>query len=130
MRTSSATAATLLLAACGGGDGSGSQASAPAAASATTGAAMASEASVSCAVGGAQAFAGTCTLERAQVEGAPILVIRHADGAFRRFAVKDGALTEADGAEKAVVTRSGDTIDVAVGSDRYRLSASQLGNGQ
>lgn len=121
--------AAAALAACssGGDGGSGSQSSqAPG-----SGSGAASATRASCAIGGSQAFADACTLEYARVEGAPILVIRHADGGFRRFAVlKDGGLAEADGAQQAVVTRSGTTLEVAVGADRYRLNASQLGNAQ
>lgn len=131
MRISSALGLLLLVAACGGGDGSGSgQGVAPSPGSTGSSGSSASNTSVSCAIGGASSLAENCTLEAAQVEGAPVLVIRHPDGGFRRFAVKDGNIAEADGAEKAVVTRSGSSIGIAVGSDRYRLSASQLGNGQ
>jgi hypothetical protein len=78
-------------------------------------------AAVACATGGAQSFTSDCTIERSRVDGERILVIRHADGGFRRFAVKEGNVTAADGAEQAVVTRNGTTLDIAAGADRYRL---------
>jgi hypothetical protein len=111
------------LAACGGGDKADSQSTSGGADTATANADR-----VSCAIAGASAFTDACTLERTQVEGAPILVIRHPDGGFRRFALKDGSVVEADGADAAKVTRNGTAIDIAVGSDRYRLSAGQLDN--
>ena len=84
---------------------------------------------VSCAVDGAAAFATTCTVERVLVEGTSVLVIRHADGGFRRFDVlTDGTLAEADGAQRASFVRSGTTLDVTVGTDRYRFDAALLGN--
>ncbi|MFA7603773.1 MAG: hypothetical protein WCY29_12260 [Novosphingobium sp.] len=85
---------------------------------------------VSCAIAGAAAFTETCMLERTRTEGAPVLVIRHADGGFRRFAVTDGSVTAIDGAQPAAVTRTATGLDVTVGSDRYRLAASQLGHVQ
>jgi hypothetical protein len=118
---------SALLAACSGGGGGSA---APTSDSPNPSATMSGTRGVSCAIGGAQAFTNSCTVEQAQVEGAPILVVRHADGGFRRFALKDGTLAEADGAEQAVVSRSGTTIDVTVGADRYRLDASLLPDGQ
>jgi hypothetical protein len=118
------------LAACGEGDGSGSQASTSTASGDAASPTAAGADRVACALADASAFADACTLERAQVEGAPVLVIRHPDGGFRRFAVKDGSVIEADGAEAATVTRNGNTIEIAVGADRYRLTVAQLGNGQ
>jgi len=84
---------------------------------------------VSCAVNGAVTLATTCTAERVLVDGAPVLVIRHADGGFRRFDVlAGGTLAESDGAVKAAVLRTGTTLDVTIGTDRYRFDASVLGN--
>ena len=59
---------------------------------------------IECAVAGATAFERLCAVERTQAEGAPILVVRHPDGGFRRFEViSDGTgLATADGAEPAV----------------------------
>jgi len=84
---------------------------------------------VSCAVNGAGAFATTCTAERVLVDGVPVLVIRHADGGFRRFDVlAGGTVAEADGALRATVLRTGTTLDVTIGADRYRFDAALLGD--
>jgi len=55
------------------------------------------------------------------------LVVRHPDGAFRRFKVlKDGrGVAVADGADQAETTLSGEVLEVQVGSDRYRFPATQ-----
>ena len=109
----SSAGALLLLAAC-------SQA-------ATEDAATAADADdmIECAVAGATAFERLCAVERTQAEGAPILVVRHPDGGFRRFEVmSDGTgLATADGAEPASVTLREDGIEVAVATDRYRFPA-------
>jgi hypothetical protein len=114
----------------GGGNGEGAATPTPAATATPTPTATATLAgTVSCAVNGAAAFATTCTAERALVGGAAVLVIRHADGGLRRFDVlADGTLAEADGAQRASFVRTGTTIDLTVGADRYRLDASLLGN--
>ena len=72
---------------------------------------------------GAAEFGRACAVERNEVDGVPILVVRHPDGGFRRFEVmRDGTgLTTADGAERAVVSLREQGIEVAVGTDRYRL---------
>ena len=83
---------------------------------------------VACAVNGALNYADDCTAEHVVVDGSPVLVIRHADGGFRRFDVlAGGTLAEADGALRATVLRNGTTLEVTIGSDRYRLDAG-LGN--
>ena len=114
----------------GGGGGGGGGAVDPGSTATPTPTATATPAgSVSCAVNGAAAFATTCSAERVLVSGAPVLVIRHADGGFRRFDVlADGTLAEADGAQRASFVRTGTTLDVTVGADRYRFDASLLGN--
>lgn len=128
MRTSSALAGLLLLAGCSSERDASEQGSgSPKAA----GASVADADRVACALDGALAFDDGCTLEQAQAEGAPVVIIRHADGGFRRFAIlPDGSLGEADGAQKAVINRDGGTIEVSVGADRYRIEAGRLGNGQ
>jgi hypothetical protein len=117
MRISSA-GALLLLAAC-------SQA-------ATEDAATAADADdmIDCAVAGATAFERICAVERTQAEGAPVLVVRHPDGGFRRFEVSgDGTgLATADGAQPAAVTQRDDGIEIAVGTDRYRFPATIAGD--
>ena len=114
----------------GVGDGGGTGSPTPTPTPSPTPAPSATAAgNVSCAVDGAAAFATTCTAERVLVDGAPVLVIRHADGGFRRFDVlADGTLAEADGAQQASFARSGTALDVTVGADRYRLDAALLGN--
>lgn len=80
---------------------------------------------VECAVDGATAFERVCTVER--TPGPEILfTLRSPSGSFRRVvATRDGrGVVAADGAEPATVTVIGkDMIEVAIGSDRYRLPA-------
>lgn len=79
-----------------------------------------------CARNGSGDFARVCTLDREKSDEGLILTVRHPDGAFHRLLVtKDGrGVIAADGAEKAVVTVTGkDSIEVALGGDRYRLPA-------
>jgi hypothetical protein len=80
---------------------------------------------IECAVDGAAAFARVCTVER--TPGRDVLfTIRSPKGSFRRLvATADGrGVMAADGAEPATVKVVGrDLIEVAIGSDRYRLPA-------
>ncbi|MDD3800251.1 MAG: hypothetical protein PHE36_13855 [Novosphingobium sp.] len=80
---------------------------------------------IACALGGAAQFATDCVVERNREEGALFLTVRHPDGGFRRFEVMtDGTgLAAADGMEQAETRLSGDTLEVAVASDRYRFPA-------
>lgn len=83
-----------------------------------------------CAHQGSSDFARVCTVEREQGADGLILTLRHPDGAFHRLLVtRDGrGVIAADGAEKAVVTILGnDSIEVALGGDRYRLPATVRG---
>lgn len=107
MRTSSA--AVLVLAACSPGAGE----------------TPVSSGLVDCAPAGAAEFARSCAVEHVREGAALTLVVRHPDGGFRRFAVTaDGrGVAPADGAEPAKVSRHGDGIEVAVGTDRYRFPA-------
>ena len=86
-------AASLAVAACGSGTGGSSAAAEPAAAG--------EDDRIECALDGANAFARDCTVERSTAEGQSLLVVRHPDGAFRRFAiVTDGrGVIAADGAQ-------------------------------
>ncbi len=104
----------LILAACGGAsdDGGGSEAGI--------------EGRIDCALEGAQAFARDCTLTEMEGADGTVLVVGRADSGYRRLAVTDDGrgVIAADGAEPATVTIIGDgVIEVAVGSDRYRLPA-------
>ncbi|WP_375394732.1 hypothetical protein [uncultured Sphingomonas sp.] len=67
-----------------------------------------------------------CSIDRLEGDGGLVLTVRHPDGAFHRLLVtKDGrGVIAADGAQRAVVTIVvPETIDVAIGGDRYRLPA-------
>ncbi len=80
---------------------------------------------IPCALDGAAAFSASCAVDRSQVDGKLTLIVRHPDGAFRRFAVvTDGrGLVVADGAEQAVNAIAGDKLSVTVADDRYLFPA-------
>ena len=80
---------------------------------------------IECAVGGAADLRKACVVERVESGGQATLVVRHPDGAFRRFDLTtDGTgLIVADGSQAAVTRLDGDTLDVTVGGDRYRFPA-------
>lgn len=86
------------------------------------------EMKIACALGGAQQFSAACDMERTSVEGMRLLIVRHPDGAFRRFEVlTDGrGIAVADGAEEARLALDGQELEVAVGSDRYRFPATRI----
>jgi hypothetical protein len=122
-------ASLFLVAGCGGSDdGATSQESeAPQAATpappATTAAA---DERIECALGGAQAFERTCTVDQETTRSGLTLTVRAPDGSFRRLLVtRDGrGVVAADGALPARVTPLGaDRIEVAIAGDRYRLPA-------
>ena len=85
---------------------------------------------IACALGGEEEFSSACRVERSLAGGTLYLIVRHPDGAFRRFEVlKDGrGLSAADGAEPAAISMAGEDLVVAVGLDRYRFPARQMGN--
>ena len=87
---------------------------------------------IACAVGGATALSKTCAIERAEEGGRLLLVVRHPDGAFRRFAVQtDGrGIAVADGADEAVTALESGALDVTVGPDRYIFPATVKRAGQ
>lgn len=78
---------------------------------------------IDCSLGGAGGFGHDCTMERVQQDGENYVIVRHPDGAFRRFqlGVPGQGLVTADGAEQAEVTDMGGYVEVRVGSDRYHL---------
>lgn len=78
---------------------------------------------VACALGQDARFAPVCAVERGVQDGEKVLVVRHPDGAFRRFLVlKDGhGLAAADGADLAQTGIAGNLLEVTVGQDRYRF---------
>ena len=83
-----------------------------------------------CARAGSTDFARVCTVDREQRDQGLVLTVRHPDGAFHRLLVtKDGrGVIAADGAEQAVVTvLDKESIEVALGKDRYRLPATVRG---
>ncbi len=80
---------------------------------------------IECAVGGG-GFERSCTIETRESAEGLVVVLRSADGGFRRLLLpRDGSgAVAADGAEPATVTGIGDgRAEVAIGGDRYRLSA-------
>lgn len=85
---------------------------------------------IACALGGAAEFSDSCLVQQSQQDGRKVLVVRHPDGAFRRFDVlMDGqGLTVTDGAEQAQLALNGDLLDVTVGNDRYRFPARREDN--
>ncbi|WP_156842396.1 hypothetical protein [Novosphingobium aquimarinum] len=76
---------------------------------------------VACAVGGETEMKEVCAVERSEADGKLTLVVRHPDGAFRRFDVlTDGrGLAVSDGAEEAVTRLEDGKFAVTVGEDRY-----------
>lgn len=78
---------------------------------------------IDCSLNGAGGFGRDCTMERVELDGQSQLIVRHPDGAFRRFdlGVPGRGIVTADGAEQAEVTERGGYVEVRVGSDRYHL---------
>ena len=114
-------AATLSLAACGGNEAESLE---QAEASADEAAAL--DGKVECALAGSIIFERTCTTERIAGTDGQLLVIRHADGGFRRFRIlTDGrGLAPAAGFDetKIALVENG-MIEVTSGDDKYRLPA-------
>lgn len=75
-------------------------------------------------------FERACAIERVSAGDAPVLVVRHPDGGFRRFEIlADGrGVATADGADVAQVDLADGGIEVAVDRDRYRLPATVAGD--
>lgn len=75
---------------------------------------------IECALGGATEFTRGCAVERGE---GTMLIIRHADGGFRRIDLAaDGTITAADGSDEPGGKMLPDgRFDLALGSDRYRL---------
>lgn len=111
---------TALLA-CGGND---AETLKEAEASADEAAAL--DGKVECALAGSTSFERTCTTERIAGADGQILVIRHADGGFRRFRIlTDGrGLAPADGFDETKISLiENGMIEVSSGDDKYRLPA-------
>jgi hypothetical protein len=87
---------------------------------------------VECALSGSATFERTCTTEQIAGPDGMLLVIRHADGGFRRFNIlTDGrGLEPADGFDETRISIMSDgMIEVSSGDDRYRLPAQVKGKG-
>lgn len=115
----------LLLAACGdrGADTANTQALTKAESDQRS---AADEADLILCAHGSDAFQRACTVERTQEDRGLVLTVRHDDGGFHRLLVtQDGrGVIAADGAEAARVSIiDPQSIEVAIGSDRYRLPA-------
>lgn len=85
---------------------------------------------IACQPKGAPAYTRDCTVERSDGPDGVTLILRNADGGFRRLLTTgDGkGVIAADGAEAAIVRMSGKgEIEVMVGGDRYRLPARAKG---
>lgn len=78
---------------------------------------------IACAVGGENVFRKVCAVDRVRHDGTLTLVVRHPDGAFRRFDVyADGrGIAVADGAQQAVARYEDGLAELAVEGDRYRF---------
>jgi len=78
---------------------------------------------IACALGPGTGFSASCAIERSRdADGTYRLIVRHPDGGFRRFEVgKDNVIVTSDGAAPAAVKLDGETAEVTVGEDRYRI---------
>lgn len=85
-----------------------------------------------CALAGSDRFERTCTTEQIAEPNGKMLVIRHADGGFRRFNIlTDGrGLAPADGFDETRIRVLGaNMIELSSGDDKYRLPAQIKGQG-
>ena len=82
---------------------------------------------IDCSLNGAGGFGHDCSMERVTQDGDSFVIVRHPDGAFRRFqlAVPGQGLITAAGAEQAEVTDMGGYVEVRVGSDRYHMPVAE-----
>lgn len=123
-------AAALLLASLAGCSG---DAAAPTGqAEKDAGAQAARDGKIVCALAGSDTFERTCTTEQIAGPEGKMLVIRHADGGFRRFNIlTDGrGLAPADGFDETRIRVLGaDMIELSSGDDKYRLPAQIKGQG-
>ena len=81
---------------------------------------------IECALAGSASFERTCTTERIAGADSQILLVRHADGGFRRFRIlTDGrGLAPADGFDETKISLIENAmIEVSSGDDKYRLPA-------
>lgn len=82
---------------------------------------------IDCSLNGAGGFGRDCTMERVEQDGESLVIVRHPDGAFRRFQLgaPGRGLVTADGAQQAEITAMGGYVEVRVGADRYHLPVAQ-----
>jgi len=82
---------------------------------------------IDCSLNGAGGYGRDCSMERVEQDGSSFVIVRHPDGAFRRFelGVPGLGLVTADGAQQAEVINRGGYVEVRVGSDRYHLPVSE-----
>ncbi|MFM2409381.1 MAG: hypothetical protein RL481_209 [Pseudomonadota bacterium] len=117
----------LLLAACGSGN---TDADLKAAEEQQAQDAVA-EGKIECALAGSTEFNRNCTTERVSGPEGQLLVVRHADGGFRRFKIlTDGrGLAPADGIDPdfKITVLAGGMIEVRSVDDVYRLPAAIKG---
>ena len=87
----------------------------------------AGRAMIDCSLNGAGGFGRDCSMERIEQDGTSYIIVRHPDGAFRRFelGVAGRGLITADGAQQAEVTDRGGYVEVRVDSDRYHLPVAE-----
>ncbi len=81
---------------------------------------------IDCALAGSLKFLPDCFVEDSRVGERRFLIVRHKDGAFRRFEMVDDGrgVIAADGADPATADWSSEGIlEVSVGNDRYRFPA-------
>ena len=113
--------ATISVVACGGNEDENLKEAEIAAAQQAD-----SDGKTDCALAGSSSFERTCTTERLAGPNGQLLLIRHADGGFRRFRIlSDGrGLTPADGFDQTnIALIENGMIEVSSGDDKYRLPA-------
>lgn len=117
LRISSAIAALLVASACSQGDAVQAQAEQGAD-------------PIECAIGAGSDFGPDCLVERTTEGDTQVLVVRHANGGFRRLEqLPAGAgIASLDGADPVTQSLDGDVLEVSVGSDRYRFPTRAAGD--
>jgi hypothetical protein len=86
----------------------------------------AADGKIECAVSGAKELTRSCLTEKISGTDGQSLIIRHANGGFRRFKIlTDGrGLQAAEGAEKlSIKVLDGGKIEATIAGDRYQLPA-------
>ena len=82
---------------------------------------------IECAQGEGSEFGHDCLVETVAGEQGPEFVVRHPNGAFRRFRIAQDrrSMMAIDGADEAINSLQGNppVMEVTVGPDRYRFPA-------